>query len=98
MIKHVVLLNWKEGVTQQQIDSLTAGFAALPNKISEIKTYQFGADAAIFKGNASYALVAEFESEEDLKVYARHPDHQALLADLAGPMLESFQSVQFVVD
>ena len=59
---------------------------------------QFGADAAIFKGNASYALVAEFESEEDLKVYARHPEHQALLADLAGPMLESFQSVQFVVD
>ena len=97
MIKHVVLLNWKEGVTQEEISQVTSGFLVLMNEIKEIHTYQFGPDAGIYKGNANYVLVAEFKSEADLKTYVKHPEHQKFLAEVAGPMLEHFQSGQFLM-
>ena len=98
MIKHVVLLNWKEGVSQEKIDLVTSGFSKLKNEIEEIKSYEFGQDAGIYNGNANYALIAEFESTSDLKTYVMHPKHQEFLSKVAGPILESFQSSQFEVD
>ncbi|WP_372865141.1 Dabb family protein [Spongiibacter sp.] len=95
MLKHVVLLNWKAGTSQADIDAVTAGLSALPEAIPEIVSYQFGPDAGIYRGNADYALVAEFHSEADLKTYVNHPRHQQFLQEVAGPILESFQSVQF---
>ena len=95
MIKHIVLLTWKEGVTQDQIDAVTSEFCALGEEIDEIVSYQFGQDAGIYRGNADYALVAEFRDESDLKSYVVHPGHQELLSRVTGPILESFQSVQF---
>lgn len=97
MIKHVVLLTWKENVLQEQVDAVTAAFRALGDEMEEIVGYEFGQDAGIFKGNADYALVAEFQNEADLKTYVFHPSHQELLAKVTGPIMESFQSVQFSV-
>lgn len=97
MIKHVVLLTWKEGVSQEQIDTVTAEFRALGDEIEEVVGYEFGQDAQIYKGNADYALVAEFRNKSDLKAYVVHPRHQELLAKVTGPILKSFLSVQFNV-
>ena len=97
MIKHIVLLNWKEGVSQEQIEAVSAGFQRLGDEIEEVQTYEFGPDAGIYRDNASYGLVAEFASEEDLKTYVVHPKHQEFLSEIAGPMLESFQTAQFVM-
>lgn len=94
MITHIVLLSWKEGVSQNQIDKVAASFQELKEEIPEIVSYRFGEDAGIFKGNADYVLIAEFENEEDLKAYVKHPRHQDLLANITGPILESFQSIQ----
>lgn len=98
MIKHVVLLAWKDGVSREQIEAVTVEFRALGEEIEEVAGYEFGQDARIYKGNADYALVAEFKNEEDLKAYVVHPKHQELLAKVTGPILKSFLSVQFSVD
>ena len=97
MIKHVVLLTWKEDVSQEQVDTVTAEFRALGDEIEEVAGYEFGQDAGIYKGNADYALIAEFKNEADLKAYVVHPRHQELLAKVTGPILKSFLSVQFNV-
>jgi heme-degrading monooxygenase HmoA len=97
VIKHVVLLTWNEDVSQEQIDTVTAEFRALGDEIEEVAGYEFGQDARIYKGNADYALVAEFKNEADLKAYVVHPRHQELLAKVTGPILKSFLSVQFNV-
>lgn len=96
MIKHIVLLKWKEDVSKEQIDLVTSGLQNLKDQIPEIASYSFGQDAAIYRGNADYALIAEFRSEADLKAYVVHPKHQEFLREVAGPILESFQSAQFV--
>lgn len=95
MIKHVVLLSWKKGVNAEQVAEVVAGFDALPKQIRQIKSYQHGADAGIYRGNADYALVAEFRNEKDLKAYVSHPAHQAFLTDATSEILESFQAIQF---
>ncbi len=95
MIKHVVLLTWKDGASQDQIDDVTSAFRDLEKEIEEIVSYSFGEDASIYRGNAHYALIAEFKSESDLKAYVVHPSHQELLSKVTGPILESFQSIQF---
>ncbi len=97
-IKHVVLLNWKDGVSAEQVDVLTAKFSELKAGVGEIKSYQYGPDVGLIKGNADYVIVAEFESEADLKAYLVHPLHRQLLAEVAGPILDSFQSAQFVME
>ena len=96
MIRHIVLLTWKEGVTQEQVDVVTSAFRQLGEQLEEIVSYSFGQDAGIYRGNADYVLVAEFRNESDLKAYVVHPAHQELLSRVTGPILESFQSIQFI--
>ena len=95
MIKHVVLLKWKPEVTPSQVEAVSAAFDALRQEIPEIVSYTFGPDAGIYRGNADYALVAEFRNEADLQAYVNHPRHQALMAEVTGPIMASFQSIQF---
>jgi Stress responsive A/B Barrel Domain len=95
MIKHVVLLNWKEGTAAEDVAAVDVAFAGLREQIPQIVSYEFGADAGFYRGNADYALVAAFASEEDLRTYVTHPGHLALLKEVTGPILESFQSAQF---
>jgi hypothetical protein len=95
MIKHVVLLNWNDGVNGEAVAAVDSAFAKLHDEIPEIAGYEFGADAGFYRGNADYALVAEFRNEEDLRNYVTHPKHLALLKDVTGPILKSFQSIQF---
>jgi hypothetical protein len=96
MIKHIVLLKWKDGVSSEQVDLVTSSFQNLKDQIPEIASYSFGKDASIYRGNADYALIAEFETEANFKAYVVHPKHQELLREITGPILESFQSVQFI--
>lgn len=97
MIKHVVLLCWKEGTTEEAVAEVTAGFARLRDELDEIKAYEFGPDAGIYRGNDDYVVIGEFENEAEFKTYVMHPKHQTLLAEVTGPILASFQSVQIEV-
>ena len=95
MIRHVVLLNWKENTSAEAIQAVTDTLAKLPGLIAEIQSYQFGPDMAIYEGNADYVVVAEFASEEDFKAYVVHPDHNGMMKEVAMPIMESFSSAQF---
>lgn len=90
MIKHVVLLSWKDGVTQEQIKLVNQGFSELRREIPEIKKYEYGPDVGIYGSNASYALVSEFLSERDFLSYVNKEAHQRFLNDIAGPILKFF--------
>ncbi|MAK44629.1 MAG: stress protein [Spongiibacter sp.] len=94
MIKHIVLLTWKPETTKTEIDAVSQGLARLPEDIPEIVSYHFGPDAKLYRGNADYALVAEFRCEADLKTYVTHPSHQRFMKEVASPILDTFQSVQ----
>ena len=62
MICHVVLLNWNEACTDAAVQAVTDGLAALPGRITQIRSYHFGPDLQVNDRNADYVLVAETDS------------------------------------
>jgi hypothetical protein len=76
MIKHIVLVTFKTGVTQGQIAEIKKRLAALPALIPEIKTYDFGLNINPVK-SYDFILVSEFSDMEAVGRYKVQPDHAA---------------------
>ena len=98
MIKHLVLLHWNESADDKSIAKVIAAFDAIPGEVPQIRRCEHGSDAGFFKGNADYAVIMDFETEEDLKAYVFHPAHQRLLDEVTGPILASFSCTQIRLD
>ena len=96
MIKHVVFMKFKAGVTENDIADMEQAMAKLPGRIPEIKEYQFGSDIVRSERSYDFALVSAFEDLEALKRYQPHPDHLPVLAKVKG-MCENILAVDFKV-
>lgn len=97
MIMHISVLRWKPEATPEQIDRIAERLARLPERIPEIVSYSFGSDLGLGVGNASFAVVAEFESRDAYEIYRDHPDHRAVLSESILPVLAERTAVQFEV-
>ena len=79
MIKHVVMWKFKteaEGKTKlENMEELKRQLLALVPLIPQIKKMEIGFDITHSEFSADFMLSTEFESVEDLKIYAVHPDH-----------------------
>ncbi len=96
MIRHVVLLAWKDGTTPDQISAIETALAQMPQVMGFIRRYETGRDLGI-SGSHDFAIVADFDNEEDYRTYAEHPDHQAVLTDILAPVVESKARVQYTI-
>ncbi len=86
MVKHIVLFKLKEtgnlqekiGVMQQFKDAIES----LPKTISIIRKIEVGIN---INSNEAWdlALYSEFDSLDDVKLYAAHPDHIAAASIIA---------------
>lgn len=88
MVKHIVLFKLKEELpaTEKQavMNQFKEAIEALPAKISVIRKIEVGLNVNPAEA-WDIALYSEFDSQEDVKIYAAHPDHVAagkLLADV----------------
>lgn len=83
MIKHIVLLTFKEspeGKTKQEIIRETkALLERLKDKIKEIKHWEVGINFNPAPHAYDLALYSEFSSKEDLLAYTNHPEHQRVV-------------------
>ena len=79
MIKHVVVLKFKPGVTEDDVQALEKGLDALPGAIPEILSYDFGRDIVRSERSFDFGLVSSFKDLEALKRYQVHPEHVKVL-------------------
>lgn len=93
-IRHVVTFKFNEGVSEETIAEIGAKLAELPGHIAAIQDYSFGADLGLADGNYDYAVVADFETEDDWIEYRDNPVHRALIADLIAPNIADRCAVQ----
>jgi hypothetical protein len=93
MLKHVVLMKFKPGVTDDQIRDLAKSLGALPALIPEIKEFTFGRDLRPEKVY-DFALVSSFDDFAALNRYRPHPEHMAILKKVKA-MCEQIQVVDF---
>lgn len=75
MIKHLVIMKFKPGISESRFRDMEKGLKALPDVISEIKGYEFGLDVVRSERSYDFGLSADFEDLEALKRYQIHPDH-----------------------
>ncbi|MFC7387269.1 Dabb family protein [Sphaerisporangium rhizosphaerae] len=97
MFRHVVMFTWVAGATEEQKAEVETGLKKLPDAIPEIRRYEIGQDAGINPGNYEFAVVADFDSEEDYLVYRDHPVHRAFIADVIRPILAGRAAVQYSI-
>ena len=98
VLRHVVVLRWKPGTTAAQLVALERALATLPAQIPEIRTYRFGADAALTSGNFDFAIVADFDDEAAFRAYVSHPAHQRFIAEHTRPLTAERAAVQFRIE
>ena len=94
MINHVVLIKFKPGVKDTDIDDLEKGLDDLPNRIIEIQTYEFGRDLLHTERSYDFALVALFANLEALQRYQEHPAHLKVLKKIKE-LSENILAVDF---
>lgn len=77
----------------EEVQAQLKEFAAtLPGVLS----YRCGPDeGASDMGNFDFAIVAEFESIDDWRVYDKHPRHNEIRAGVVRPWIEERAAVQF---
>ena len=90
MIKHVVLFKLKTFSSDHERSlketQIRDALLALKDKIKELKQIEVGLNANHGE-EYNIALIATFDSFDDLNTYAKHPDHVAAGA-LIRPVLE----------
>jgi hypothetical protein len=98
VIRHVSVLTFADGVTDKQVQAVADALATLPPRLPVLKAYSFGPDLGINEGNASFVVVADFETLEGYLAYRDDPEHQRILAELIRPILASRAAVQYQLD
>lgn len=78
VLRHVVIFAFKDSVTVEQVKEIEVNFARLPEKIDEIKGFEWGKNlntSPVGKG-FTHCFVLNFRSEEHLQAYEVHPAHE----------------------
>lgn len=92
---HVVSFKFKADASRTQIKEVTDAFAALPEKIEEIGTFEWGTNVSPENLNKGFThcFVLTFQDAKARDAYLVHPDHKKF-AELVGPVVEDV----FVID
>lgn len=99
MIRHTVLLRFVADADPGAIAAYARDLAELPHLIPGVVEFSFGADVGkrIDHSRASnwdFVVTAAFETYDDYKVYADHPDHHALVAKHLDQLMEDRAALQ----
>ncbi len=96
MVKHIVLFKLKDEVSADEklaaMNNFKAAIEALPAKIPVIRKIEVGLNMNPSE-TWNIALYSEFDTLDDVKSYAVHPDHVA-----AGKLLATVKESRACVD
>ena len=78
-LRHVVNLTFRDDTSPEQLDEIVAALRALPASIPELQELRRSAPTSgRSDGNASLAIVADFDDWAGYEAYRDHPDHLAV--------------------
>lgn len=95
MIRHIAMLTLHPGTAEAEVEHLVSELRALPSLIAEIAAYEVGVDERLVDGNATVAVVADFDDPADWAVYRSHPAHVRVIEAVLAPLLQSRSAIQF---
>jgi hypothetical protein len=78
MILHLAMFTWKDGVTLEQVDGVTADLNAMAARIDAIVQYVCGPNLAITPSTTDFVVAATVTDAEGLVAYLGDPLHRAV--------------------
>ena len=100
MVKHIILWTLKE-MDDSEKESVKAGIKEglenLKGKIPGLVDIKVITSGRLSSSNADLMLDSTFESEDDLKNYAKHPEHVAVADGKVRPVTISRACLDFEV-
>ncbi|MBD3825017.1 MAG: Dabb family protein [Epsilonproteobacteria bacterium] len=97
MIVHIVMFKFKEENKAINIARVQAKLNRLEDLIPELKSMEVGINFTQSERAFDLSLYSTFESEEDLKAYAVHPEHLKVVEVIKSVTLES-KVVDYVLE
>ncbi len=99
VLRHVVLFQFKEEVTEAQVQEVVDAFAALEAKIDVILDLEHGTDVGVegLSQGFTHGWVVTFADAKGRDVYLPHPAHKAFVA-IAKPRIEKVLVFDYVTE
>ena len=89
MIVHIVMFKLKDENKDSNIEKVKNELTALVDKIDELIDIEIGVNFADEARAFDLSLYSTFNSKEDLKAYAIHPEHLKVVELIKSVALES---------
>ncbi len=93
-VKHVLLIEWADDVTDSQIQQCRDGLHALKDAIPGIQDVAEGKNFSERGGDTAHAVVMTMDDKAALEGYAPHPAHLEFVA-MAKPWLKKLTVIDF---
>jgi hypothetical protein len=79
MIRHIVLLRVKDGISESDVAAIFSELAPLRSSVPGMRSVVAGRSSSPEKIERGYmhGFTVDFDSWEALSLYQEHPDHQA---------------------
>lgn len=96
LLRHVVLFKFKDDASEQDVQKVVDAFKALPDKISEVHSFECGTDNSPEKlaDGFTHCFLVTFKSEDDRAAYLPHPAHQAFV-EVLKPHLDKVLVIDY---
>lgn len=97
LLRHVVLIKFKEDATPAQVKEVEDAFSALPGKIRSIVSYEWGTNISpenLAQG-FTHCFLVTFKNAADRDGYLVHPAHKDF-GKILGPYKDKVLVIDFV--
>ena len=96
VLRHVVLLKFREDTSVSDIRRIENAFSALPSRIDAIYDFEWGTDVSVenLQKGFTHCFVVTFLSEADRGTYLPHPAHREL-GEILKPHLDEVMVVDY---
>lgn len=98
-VKHIGLIKFKEGTSEEQINDLFAQLLDLTESVEGIEDYVSGPNTSPEGLNEGFthAFVMTFTDAAARDAYLPHPDHQRVVNETISPLVEKVVVLDFEV-
>jgi Stress responsive A/B Barrel Domain len=96
VLRHVVLFKFKETSSAEDVKTVEDAFRALPSKIKEVKSFEWGKNNSPegINDGLTHCFFVTFASEKDRETYLLHPAHKAFV-EVLKPHLDKVVVVDY---
>ena len=96
LLRHVVLFNFNDEASPEDIKKIEKSFRAMPSKVDVIHDFEWGTDVSVenLADGFTHCFLVTFKSEDDRAIYLPHPEHKKFI-DLLGGKIEKVLVVDY---